>query len=297
MSSDKLIINADDFGLTRAVSDAVIEVHRNGSATSASLMATMPGAAYAAGLAKENPALGVGLHFTLTEGFSAVGGKNRLTASPDGRFFARNALMLRVAARLITAADLRQELEAQYARLKSLGVAPTHIDSHQHVHAFPPIFKVVTAFAASQGVPVRMPYTQAICRPEAALGAAYLYRETKHRLLSRLLRRCEALKKSPSNATFNSIFDVYPRRTPCVEDYRSLIEQRKGSPHELMIHPYILSDELKEVYSAPGWYRRKSRFFALGEAEHRVLSAFSIRDWLAENGTPLRLIHYGELAA
>ena len=44
-NSAKLIVNADDFGLTRAVSDAVITVFKKGSASSASLMATMPAAA------------------------------------------------------------------------------------------------------------------------------------------------------------------------------------------------------------------------------------------------------------
>lgn len=297
MASDQLIVNADDFGITRAVSDAILEVHLNGSATSASLMPTMPAAAYAADLAKANPALGVGLHFTLTEGFSALGGASRLAASPDGRLFSRNALILRVSAGLITAADLREELEAQFARLESLGVRPTHIDSHQHAHAFPPIFKVVADFAALKDVPVRMPYTQAVCRPDAGLGARYLYRETKHLLLSLLLWRCEALKKGPSNASFNSIFDVYPRSEPCAQDYRALVAGRKGSPHELMVHPYVVSDELRALYPDPDWYRRKARFFATGEAEHRVLRQFSLRDWLAESGSPLRMVDYREVAA
>ena len=295
--SDSLIINADDFGITRAVSDAVIEVNLNGSVTSASLMATMPAAAYAADLARANPSLGVGLHFALTEGFSALGGSSPLTASSDGRFFTRNALVVKIVSGIITTADLRSELAAQFARLESLGVRPTHIDSHQHVHAFPPIFTVVTEFAAEKKVPVGIPYTQAVRRPQGALGGRFLYREATHLLLASLLRRCDAHKRTLSNRSFNSVFDVYPFQDPTAQDYRLLIESRSSSPHELMVHPYVVSEDLRDVYTDPAWYRRKSRFFSTGEAEYRALRSFSIRDWIAEAGLPLRLITYRELAA
>ena len=61
----RLIVNADDFGLSPSVNAAVIRAHREGILTSASLMVNEPGFDEAVKLAQENPRLGVGLHLTL----------------------------------------------------------------------------------------------------------------------------------------------------------------------------------------------------------------------------------------
>ena len=68
----RLIVNADDFGLSRSVNEAVIRAHREGILTSASLMVNESGFDEAVRLAKENPRLGVGLHLTLLMGHSAL---------------------------------------------------------------------------------------------------------------------------------------------------------------------------------------------------------------------------------
>src|SRR5580693_1252432 len=68
----RLIVNADDFGLSHSVNEAVIRAHCEGILTSASLMVNEPGFDEAVKLAKENPKLGVGLHLTLLHGHSAL---------------------------------------------------------------------------------------------------------------------------------------------------------------------------------------------------------------------------------
>src|SRR5271170_6655410 len=68
----RLIVNADDFGLSHSVNQAVIRAHRDGILTTASLMVNEPGFDEAVKLAKENPKLGVGLHLTLLQGRSAL---------------------------------------------------------------------------------------------------------------------------------------------------------------------------------------------------------------------------------
>ena len=64
----RLIVNADDFGLTNGVNRAIIEGHTRGAVTSATLMANMPAFDAAVGLAKDHPSLGVGLHFNIVTG-------------------------------------------------------------------------------------------------------------------------------------------------------------------------------------------------------------------------------------
>src|SRR5277367_5653054 len=68
----RLIVNADDFGRSPSVNEAVIRAHRDGILTTASLMVNEPGFDEAVKLAKENPKLGVGLHLTLLMGHSAL---------------------------------------------------------------------------------------------------------------------------------------------------------------------------------------------------------------------------------
>src|SRR5471032_1244484 len=68
----RLIVNADDFGLSASVNSAVIRGHREGILTTASLMVNESGFDEAVKLAKENPSLGVGLHLTLLVGHSAL---------------------------------------------------------------------------------------------------------------------------------------------------------------------------------------------------------------------------------
>ncbi len=69
----RLIVNADDFGASSAVNQAVVRAHREGILTTASLMVNEPGAEEAVALARENPRLGVGLHLTFLFGHSALG--------------------------------------------------------------------------------------------------------------------------------------------------------------------------------------------------------------------------------
>src|SRR2546425_2916173 len=68
----RLIVNADDFGRSRSINQAVIRAHREGVLTTASLMVNEPDCAEAVALAKENPKLGVGLHLALLCGRSAL---------------------------------------------------------------------------------------------------------------------------------------------------------------------------------------------------------------------------------
>ena len=117
----RLIVNADDFGLTAGVNRAVAEAHRHGVLTSASLMVDEPGAREAASLARALPRLSVGLH----------------AAAPHG-------------------ADWGDELRRQLARFEDLvGRTPTHLDSHHNVHRDTDVLPHFQGLAAELGVPLR----------------------------------------------------------------------------------------------------------------------------------------------
>ena len=134
-----LVVNADDFGRTPGVTEGIIEAHRAGIVTSASLMVRWPGSEEAAAYARAS-GLGLGLHLDLGEwvhgpdGWEAV---YEVVATPD--------------ADAVTA-----EVANQLGRFhKLLGRSPTHIDSHQHVHRAEPARAAVLGFARRLGIPVR----------------------------------------------------------------------------------------------------------------------------------------------
>jgi len=72
MTSRRLIVNADDFGRSPSINEAVIRAHREGILTSASLMVNEPASDAAVELARQNPSLGVGLHLTLVLGHATL---------------------------------------------------------------------------------------------------------------------------------------------------------------------------------------------------------------------------------
>jgi len=141
----RLIVNADDFGLSRSVNEAVIRAHRDGILTSASLMVNEPGFDEAVQLARENPKLGVGLHLTLLMGHAAlppekipglVNARGELGGSPAGAgldyFFKRRLRQ-----------QLRAEIHAQFEKFHATGLTPDHVNGHLHLHLHPVIFKIL----------------------------------------------------------------------------------------------------------------------------------------------------------
>ena len=136
----RLIINADDFGLTSGINRAIIELNRANVLTSATLMAAGPAFADAVTLARSQSTLGVGCHIVLTDGVPVSPLDNIPTLlGPDGKSF-RASLLDFVRALLrgqIREEEVEREAFAQIQRLQKAGVNVTHADTHKHTHLFP----------------------------------------------------------------------------------------------------------------------------------------------------------------
>ena len=149
----RLVVNADDFGRSHSINEAVIRAHREGILTSASLMVNEPAFDEAVALAKENPKLGVGLHLTLLCGHSAlpaekipglVNAQQEFGNDPVGagfRYFARRHLR----------EQLRAEIHAQFAKFRATGLPLDHVNGHLHLHLHPTVFRLLVEDAAQLG--------------------------------------------------------------------------------------------------------------------------------------------------
>jgi hopanoid biosynthesis associated protein HpnK len=153
-SNRRLIVNADDFGRSASINEAVIRAHQDGILTTASLMVNEPACAEAVQLAKNHPRLGVGLHLTLLMGHAALppgmipglvnerGEFSNAPAATGARYFFRRKLR----------AQLRAEIHAQFARFRATGLALDHVNGHLHLHLHPVVFGILMEDAAQLGI-------------------------------------------------------------------------------------------------------------------------------------------------
>lgn len=150
----RLIVNADDFGLSHSINQAVLRAHREGILTSASLMVNEKATPEAVELARQNPGLGVGLHLTLLCGHSALspqaipGLTDRRGRFPDNPvsvgfgYFASRALR----------PQLRAEIEGQFKNFRATGLPLDHVNGHLHFHLHPTVLAILMENATVWGI-------------------------------------------------------------------------------------------------------------------------------------------------
>jgi len=150
---DKLIINADDFGMSEGTTIGILLAHQKGIVTSTTCMMNMPFTNIALQEAKKYPNLGVGVHLVLTvgkpliEGFQSFTDKNGNFLRPSDYSDGNPHADLN---------ELYKEWKAQIEKFINItGHKPTHIDSHHHVHLLPWHMKVVEKLAMEYQLPLR----------------------------------------------------------------------------------------------------------------------------------------------
>lgn len=151
----RLIVNADDFGLHPSVNAGIAKGHVAGIITSASLMAGGENFTDAVRIAARSPRLGIGVHLTLVGGGRPVLPPEIVPSLVDGqgRFpKSHPTFIIRYLAGKIRLAEVEAELTAQVRKVTEAGLVPTHLDSHQHLHALPGIFAIVRKLAGGFGI-------------------------------------------------------------------------------------------------------------------------------------------------
>jgi predicted glycoside hydrolase/deacetylase ChbG (UPF0249 family) len=241
VSTTSLIVNADDFGLTPGVNAGILDAHLRGIVTSASLLSSASATDDAIRLARGTPTLGVGCHLALVDATPTLSAERLPTLAPLGSFRPTWAAFIRAAlARRVAWDEVERELTAQIDRLRSDGVALTHLDGHKHVHAFPPVFAIVVRLARRFGIQaVRVP-----CEPDPVRGAvrhAFTARANRQAIENlalapwawrdRGILRREGLPAAP-RFVGRVLTGLFTPRT-----FRALLKSLPPGVSELMVHP------------------------------------------------------------
>jgi chitin disaccharide deacetylase len=285
----RLIINADDFGLTPGVNRAIAELHDAGAVTSATLMATGRSFDDAVVLALARPSLGVGCHILLVDGTPVSDPATIPTLlGPDRRTF-RNSLgdfALGVLRGAISQDDIQREALAQIQKLQHAGLKLTHVDTHKHTHLLSRVTRPIIRALEQSGIRgIRNPFEP---RWAAPLGGS-ARRSLFVRALGPGLRRFEASPPIASGQILTTRGTIGISATGHLNSstLSALLKSIPAGTWELVCHPGYNDSDLDAI---------TTRLRTERETELRaLLAAFAKSSSNPLNPSGTQLIHYGEL--
>jgi len=287
----RLIVNADDFGLTTGVNRGIVESHQNGIVTSATLMACGSKFAHALSLAEDAPRLSVGCHVVLVDGMPALNAtkiqslitssSSSASPSPVPRF--RDSLMnfaMAVTAGRIDESEIEAEIVAQVQKLQGAGVPVSHLDSHKHTHMFPAVLRGMLRAAKACGVhAIRNPFEPLVF---ASLGG--MKRSFQLRMMSGFRRNFRKALDGAGVLAPDGCIGVVATGGLTEQTFRELIQKLPEGTWEFVSHPGYNDAELDQVKTR----LRKSR-----ETELSILTSEATKEILQRE--QVQLISYREL--
>ena len=280
----RVIINADDFGMSVEVNEAVIRAYKEGVLTSTSLMVTGAAFEHAVELAKENPGLAVGIHLVTVVGKSVLSHAEIPALVDREGNFSNNptAAGLKYYFTPRARRALRKELAAQFQKFRSTGLPLSHIDGHLHLHVHPVIFKAALDLGAKYGARrMRVPAEER--QLAIAFDRANLLQKSIHTLLFGGLARYMKQKLSARGFSF-------PERV-----YGNLQSGRMSERYFLYVLDNLTA-ETSEVYFHPAVYA-DDRLLDNGERqcsiEFEALTSKRVKDRVQDLG--VKLTNYFEI--
>ena len=267
----RLIVNGDDFGLTAGVNRAILELHRAGVLTSATLMAKAAATDAAIELAHATPSLGVGCHVVLVDGrpiLPPVVIPSFVNRSTGCFHTSLTSFLMRLFTGRIRSAEIEAEAAAQIALLQSRGLRLTHIDTHKHVHMFPAVLRPVLRAARAAGIyAVRNPF-EPVWAIRATAGASWA-RCAQVNVLRKLHTACRQIISEEGFATTDGTIAVVGTGILNAATLRVLLRELPAGTWELVTHPGYNDADL----AAAG-----TRLLASRETERETLTSINQRN-------------------
>lgn len=290
----KLIVNADDFGLTAGVNRAILETQSGGVVSSTTLMAN--GAAFgdAVSAARSAPNLSVGCHVVLVDGtpVSPPDAVDTLlairSAEPDRFYSSLSAFAARAMLGGFDRDQLVAEVTAQIRKIQSAGLQVTHLDTHKHAHIFPEILAALLRAARICGVrAIRNPFV-----PVKAMRARQFKskrdlwkRYGQVRMLHTFSGQFRQRTKRAGLLTPDGVVGVIETGTVDNSLLRQTLASLPEGTWELVCHPGYNDADLGAT---------RTRLLDSREAERRLLTSAELRQFLEEQ--KIRIISYREFA-
>jgi hopanoid biosynthesis associated protein HpnK len=245
----KLIVNADDLGLTDGISNGIIAAHKHGIVTSASIMANEKGFEYAVGLARANPELSVGIHLALVSG-KPVSHPSKIPTLVDSAGTFPNyypVFLKRLISRKINLADVERELRAQIEKCLAANLALSHLDSHQHIHILPPIFRILVRLATEYKIPgIRLPNEPVQTSPAKNF---FQYLQSRALLTMAVLDRRQLRKKELVSSDFTG--GIMSSGKLDEKELAEILRRLPDGVTEMVCHP---GEEDKVYLPGYGWW-------------------------------------------
>lgn len=284
----RLIVNADDFGLTPGINQAVVDLHQAGALTSTTLMATAPCFEQAVALAAQHPHLGVGCHIILVDG-TPISSPDTISTlldphSPVPAFrdtlghFVRDVMLGRIEPRHIQA-----EAAAQMRHLQAHGVAVTHFDTHKHTHMFPRVLQPVLQAARECDVRcVRNPFEPAWSTEKTPKASAL--RRIEVQMLRVMRSQFLSRTRAAGLSTTDGSLGVLATGTLDAQTVQSILKALPAGTWELVCHPAYVDDAL-----------RVTRTRLIDSRQREVTALLTTLSQAAAEFTNLQRIHFGDL--
>ncbi len=293
----RLIINADDFGLTPGVNRGILQTHTEGVVTSTTLMACSGAFGDAVRLAQVKPgarSFSVGCHVVLVDGEPILPREKVQTLlsnrNEDGKVCFRNSLMGFASEAIrgrLHDGEIEAEAAAQFQKIRAAGIKISHFDAHKHAHLFPSVLKPILKAARDSGIrALRNPFA-----PIKPLAFAHLARRphlwkrySEVRVLRGLAERFRQLVREYDMATTDGSFGIVVTGALDQKLFDAIIGCVPEGTWELCCHPGYNDADLDKIRTRLHESRRK---------ELNVLTSPESRATIEKHG--IELISYWDL--
>ncbi len=288
----KLIINADDFGLSRGINRGIIELFKKGALTSTSLLVNMPGFDDAVSLIKENQSLGAGIHINVIRG-KPVSPVKKVGSLCESGFF-RGSIFSLLGLPYTHKKGLDEfgrECRAQIEKAVSSGIHITHVDSEKHIHIIKPFFKILLKIAQEYGISKIRCINEIPYFSHHIFNFPYFFNKQLYTAL--YLSFCSIENKQLLDThNFNSpdyFYGISATGNMTLENYTRVLSNLKKGTTEIMCHPGYIDNEWKSYPLNREKYYINSR----RQKELSILLSPKIKELFKQHG--ISLMSYREL--
>lgn len=289
----RLIVNADDFGLTTGINRAIVQTHASGVVTSTTLMANGPACDDAVRSAKNHPRLSVGCHIVLVDGIPTLKASDVRTlveardADPPCFRKSPGSFAFRALAGRLDIQQIEAEITAQIRMLQGKGIVVTHLDTHKHTHIFPAVLRPLLRAAKACGIDAlrnpfgpRLPFSVRELRLRPRLWKRYF----EVRVLSGFSSSFRGMVREQGMRTPDGTLGVAATGALDLELFGRIVDLIPEGTWEFVCHPGYHDADLARVRTR----LRESR-----EKELEILTSAEARERLQRRG--IQLIAYREL--